>query len=159
MSSYLFIPHIFIGDLSLYCRLEILSGRKHSVPYRSSQKQSASFPLNIHLHFVLGKELDHICQPILQDSHVAGSFHWGVAGAGKREPPAGYGQTLGGCRHEMAGAWVSESLHGTEVPLARRTHLGCFLSKKYSFGGLSYYAFGKLFVFAAYPILINKLKT
>lgn len=83
MSFYLFIPHIFIGDLSLYWRLEILSGRKQSVPSRSSRKQPASFLPNVHLHFFLGKELDHICQPTLQDRHVASSFHWDVAGAGK----------------------------------------------------------------------------
>lgn len=85
---------------------------------------------------------------------MASSFPWGVAGAGKRQPPAGYRQTLGGCRSKMAGAWVPASLHGTEVSLAGHTHLGCFVNKKYSFGGLSDYACGELFVLQ--PILYNQ---
>lgn len=146
---YLLGTSVYTGDWRSKWEKTVLS-----MPDRSSQRQPASLPPNIHSHFVLGKELDHICQPSPQESHMASSFPWGVAGAGKRRPPAGYRQTLGGCRRKIARAWVPASLHGTEVSLARRTHLGCFVNKKYSFGGLSDYAFGELFVLQ--PILYNQ---
>lgn len=126
-------------------------------PFRAQQKltETACQPPTHHpLAFCPGKELDHVCQPSLQESHMASSFPWDVAVAGKRQPSAGYRQTLGGCRSKMAGACVPASLRGTEVSLAGCTHLGCFLSKKYSFGGLSDYAFGELFVLQ--PILYNQ---
>lgn len=80
MFSYLFIPHILIGDQrggpSLYQRLEILK-RRQSIPLSSSLWRTASFPPQTHLHFFLSKELDYVCQPTLQlDGHMVSSYQW-----------------------------------------------------------------------------------
>lgn len=80
MFSYLFIPHILIGDQrggpSLCQRLEILK-RRQPVPLSSSLWRTASFPPQTHLHFFLSKELDYVCQPTLQlDGHVVSSYQW-----------------------------------------------------------------------------------
>lgn len=58
-------------------------------------------------------------------SHVTSAYQQYVVKAGKKYHMAGCRYQQGEWNHEVAAAWIPESLCGKQLPLARTTHHSC----------------------------------